>query len=52
MTDFGEIKPTLWQIISGTKSDRDKPIFSEDRWGQYVRVGHKEDPMGSGNAQK
>ncbi len=27
-------RPTLGQIISGTKCDRDKPIFSAEREGQ------------------
>ncbi len=26
---------TLGQIISGTKCNRDKLIFSGERWGQY-----------------
>ncbi len=34
-------RPTLAQIISGTKCDRDKHIFSAERGGQYDRVGHK-----------
>ncbi len=35
MTDFCEKnRPTLGQIISGAKCDRDKPIFSAERGGQ------------------
>ncbi len=35
ITDFCKTnRPTLGQIISGTKCDRDKPIFSAEREGQ------------------
>ncbi len=33
------------QIIYGTKCDRDKPIFSTEQSGQYVRAGHKREPI-------
>ncbi len=36
-----KIRPTLSKFISGTKCDRDKPIFSAERGGQYDCVGHK-----------
>ncbi len=38
---FVKIRPTLAQIISGTKCDRDKLIFSAERGSQLDRVGHK-----------
>ncbi len=31
---FVKDRPTLGQIISGTKCDRDNPIFSAERGGQ------------------
>ncbi len=36
--------PTLGQIISGTKCDRYKQIFSVERVGQYDRVEHTKGP--------
>ncbi len=42
MTDFWDKNIlTLGQIISGTKCDRDKLIFSVEREGQCDRVGHR-----------
>ncbi len=42
---------TLGQIISGTKCDRDKQIFSAESGGQYDRVGHKKESMGLENVK-
>ncbi len=36
-----KIRPILAWIISGTKCDRDKLIFSAERGVQLDRVGHK-----------
>ncbi len=44
-------RPTLGQIISRTKCDRCKYIFSGERERQYDLVGMKRDPMGSENVQ-
>ncbi len=44
-----KIKPSLGQIISGTKYDRDNPIFSVERGVNKIALGIKRDPMGSEN---
>ncbi len=41
-------RPTLDQIISGTKCDRDKPFFLQ----KLDRVGHKKGPNGIGKCLK
>ncbi len=53
MTDvLVKYRPTLGQIISVTKCDRDKQIFFAEREGQYDRAGHKKGPNGIGKCQK
>ncbi len=49
---FWKNRLTLGQIISGTKRDRDKLIFSPQRGGQYDRVGHNKGPNGIGKCKK
>ncbi len=47
-----KIRQIFAQIISGTKCDRDKLIFSAEREGEYDRVGHKKGPNEIGKCQK
>ncbi len=43
---FVKNRPILSQIISGTKCDRDKPIFSAESGVYKIELGIKRDPMG------
>ncbi len=46
------IIPTLGQIISETKCDRDKPFFLQKEGLNQIELGINRDPMGSDNVQK
>ncbi len=55
MTDFVKTKnrPSLCHIISGTKFDRDKPIYFLPKEGyKKIELGLKKDPMGSESVRK
>ncbi len=41
MTDLWKIRPTLGQIIFGTKCDRDKLIFSAEKKVNKIALGIK-----------
>ncbi len=49
-----KIRPTLGQIISGTKCDKGKPIFffCRKRWVIKIKLGIKKGPNGIGKCQK